>query len=246
MTETYHKQFSPILGRDMEHAVLGHSGKVCLAFAPQNGHTYDFRNFGMVDTVAPWIESGRLQIILVDSIDEETWSGLAGNSPRERVELQERWFAYVTNELLPQYLSFGQKAMATGCSMGGVHAANFFFRRPDMFDCMVSLSGLFDGSHFFGDYMDDLVYANSPLRFLPNMPEDHPWLDLYRQGNIIFCCGQGAWEDDMIRDSRALDAVLCAKNVPHWADFWGYDVNHDWPWWRKQLPYFMGHLLGQP
>ena len=42
MLETYHKQYSPRMGRDMEHAVIGHGGKVCLAFAPQDGHTYDF------------------------------------------------------------------------------------------------------------------------------------------------------------------------------------------------------------
>ena len=147
-------------------------------------------------------------------------------------------------ELLPQYLGWDQKAMATGCSMGGVHAANAFFRRPDRFDTLISLSGLFDASHFFHGYMDDLVYANSPIHFLPNMPADHPWMDLYRQGNIIFCCGQGAWEDEMRGDSHALDVILTEKGVPHWADFWGYDVNHDWPWWKKQLPYFMGHVLG--
>ena len=22
------------------------------------------------------------------------------------------------------------------------------------------------------------------------------------------------------------------------------NLNHDWPWWQKQLPYFMGHILG--
>jgi esterase/lipase superfamily enzyme len=30
--------------------------------------------------------------------------------------------------------------------------------------------------------------------------------------------------------------------VPAWFDYWGYDVNHDWPWWRRQLPYFLGKL----
>ena len=32
------------------------------------------------------------------------------------------------------------------------------------------------------------------------------------------------------------------KNIPAWVDFWGYDVAHDWPWWRKQLPYFMAYV----
>ncbi|MBO6188054.1 MAG: hypothetical protein ILA25_09665 [Prevotella sp.] len=26
-------------------------------------------------------------------------------------------------------------------------------------------------------------------------------------------------------------------------DYWGHDVAHDWAWWRKQIVYFMGHLL---
>ena len=47
MQEWYDRQYSPLLNRDMEHALLGHDGKLCLAFAPQNGHTWDFRNFGM-------------------------------------------------------------------------------------------------------------------------------------------------------------------------------------------------------
>ena len=79
MQEWYDRQYSPILNRDMEHALIGHDGKLCLAFAPQNGHTWDFRNFGMVETVRPWIDAGRLKILLVDSIDEETWSDEHGD-----------------------------------------------------------------------------------------------------------------------------------------------------------------------
>ena len=226
----------------MEHVVFGHAGKICFAFPPQNGHCRDFGNFGMIETVRPWIDAGRLMVICPDAIDEESWSA-AGGDGRYRAEQQEKWFHYIVDELYPMYVSWGEKAMTTGCSMGGLHSANFFFRRPDMFDAMISLSGLFDASFFFGDYMDDIVYANSPIHFLPNMPEDHPWIDLYRHSSIIFCCGQGAWEDQMRRDSGLLDGILNDKNVPHWADFWGYDVNHDWPWWKKQLPYFMEHVL---
>ena len=167
----------------MGHAVFGYAGKLCLAFPPQNGHTWDFRNFGMVETVRPWIEAGKLRIICADAIDEESWSNKDGDG-RYRSEMQEKWFSYVVDELIPEYLEWGEKAMTTGCSMGGLHAANFFFRRPDIFDTLISLSGVFDATYFFGDYMDDIVYNNSPVHFIPNMPDDHPWLDLYRQGLI--------------------------------------------------------------
>ena len=32
-------------------------------------------------------------------------------------------------------------------------------------------------------------------------------------------------------------------NVPAWVDLWGEDVNHDWPWWLIQFPYFISHIL---
>jgi len=56
------------------------------------------------------------------------------------------------------------------------------------------------------------------------------------------CVGQGAWEDEMVADTRDLQAILSSKGIPAWIDFWGHDVHHDWPWWRRQMPYFLGHL----
>ena len=159
--------------------------------------------------------------------------------------MQERWYRYIINELLPLYPR-SEKAMVTGCSMGGVHSGVFFFRRPDLFDIMIGLSGTYNAQHFFPGYMDDLLYANSPAHFLPNMPDDHPWMKLYRESRIILCVGQGAWEDDLLAGTRELDAILTAKGIDHWADYWGFDVAHDWCWWQKQLPYFMGHVMGQP
>lgn len=96
-------------------------------------------------------------------------------------------------------------------------------------------------AHFIGDYMDENVYFNSPLAFLPNLSD--PWyLDQYRQSRIIVCAGQGDWEDEMLADTRALESILKQKDIPHWVDIWGGDVNHDWPWWHKMLPYFLDKL----
>ena len=241
--------YSRCLDRDMTYAMYAcddaeaaSHAKLCLAFPPQNGSYRDFPGFGMIEAARPWIESGKITVLCVDGIDGETWSDQYGD-PRARIERQERWFCYVTDELLPGHLREGEKAMTTGCSMGATHAGNFFFRRPDLFDGIVALSGIYNAQFFFGPYMDDLLYANSPIHFLPNMPQDHPWIDLYRRSEIILCCGQGAWEDDLLASTRELDAILTAKDVPHWADYWGFDVNHDWPWWRRQLPYFLNHLV---
>ena len=46
----------------------------------------------------------------------------------------------------------------------------------------------------------------------------------------------------MNADISELKKVLEAKNIPAWIDLWGQDVNHDWPWWQKQLPYFLSQI----
>ena len=136
-----------------------------------------------------------------------------------------------------------EKLMTTGCSMGAFHAANFFFRRPDVIDTVVALSGMYQADYFFGDYSDELVYLNSPVDCLANLPADHPYMDLYRRSRMIFCVGQGAWEEELLASTRRLEAVLREKGIPAWVDYWGTDVCHDWPWWYKQMNYFLGHLF---
>ena len=122
MEINYHKEYSNYLGRDMEFKTYGRpGGKLAFAFAPQNGRFFDFENFGMVNELEAWINSGKIMLVTPDSIDTETWSDEGGN-PRYRIELQERWFKYITEELFARAVqlnnSFGYKALITGCSMG--------------------------------------------------------------------------------------------------------------------------------
>ena len=108
---------------------------------------------------------------------------------------------------------------------------------------MLALSGVYDADYFFDGFMNPTLYDNSPERFLPNMPADHPYVALYNQKKLIFCVGQGAWEEDGVRTLRHLQRVFMEKGIRAWCDFWGYDVNHDWPWWFKQIRYFLPFLL---
>jgi esterase/lipase superfamily enzyme len=125
--------------------------------------------------------------------------------------------------------------------MGAYHAINFFFRHPDAFNALIALSGIARLSMFVGDFVDDNVYFNSPLLYLRNL-NDEGILNLFRQSKIVLCAGQGDWEEPMITDMRELSAILSQKKIPHWFDLWGQDVVHDWPWWQKQLPYFLNEL----
>ena len=129
-------------------------------------------------------------------------------------------------------------------SMGAMHAANLYYRRPDLFDSCFAISGLYDNKEFFGDYCDDLVYNNCPVFYLANIPDDHPWMQLYRRQKSLVVCGQGAWEDVLLESTRKLDTVCAQKGIPTRFEYWGYDVNHDWPWWYKMVETYLPWLLG--
>ena len=244
MDIAYYKEYSRQLGRDMEFKRYGWGGKICVVFPCLNGRFYDYEDFHMPEAIAPFINSGKLQLFCVDSIDAETWT--AQGDPRRRMERHEAWYRYITEELTPrmyQITGSREKLMSTGCSMGAFHAANFFFRRPDLFDTVLALSGVYGTEEFLGDYCDELVYLNSPLKSLPHLGDDHPYLELYCQSRMVFCVGQGAWEDALLESTRQLDEVLRCKGIPAWVDYWGTDVVHDWPWWYRQMDYFLGHLF---
>lgn len=243
MVNEYHKHYSQHLNREMEYKTYGDQGHAVLVFTSQNGRFFDYENFDMVATLSPFIEAGKIRLICLDSIDTETWSN-EGGDPRWRLEQHERWYHYIVDELIPAVRRGDETFIATGCSMGGFHAGNFFFRRPDLFDTLLAQSGLYHGDYFFHGYFDDLLYNNSPLHYLSGMPDDHFYWDTYRHRRIICCVGQGRWEDDLLESTRRLDTLLTQKGVPHWFDYWGHDVDHDWPWWRTQLYYFMSKIIG--
>ena len=241
----YEKHWSNILGRDMEFKVYGHGGKTVMFVPCQGGRFFDFENFKMLDVWAPWIEAGQCRVFSIDCLDDVAWAA-KGADNRWRIENHERWFRYVVEELVPFiYHIAGHNGgiMTFGTSMGAMHAANFYYRRPDIFDSCFAISGLYDNKEFFGDYCDDLVYNNCPALFLRNMPQDHWYMDLYNSQKSLIVCGQGAWEEPLLESTRLLDTVCCEKGIRTRFEYWGLDVDHDWPWWFKMVEHYAPQFL---
>ena len=246
----YYKHFSNALQRDMEFKVYGHQGKPVLFIPCQAGRFWDFEAFKMIDTWGKWIDQGLCTVYSCDTIDSETWANKGGDCAW-RIQQHERWYHYIVDELVPYIRHLNgertlcdQQIMTFGCSMGASHAANLFFRRPDLFGGVFAISGLYDSPEFFGDYCDDLVYNNCPVYYLANMPHDHHYIDMYNHRQILIVVGQGRWEGPLIESTRRLDAVLRQKGIHAQVDYWGYDVDHDWPWWHKMVPTYLPWLLG--
>lgn len=238
-----HKQWSRHLNKDMTCKVYGHGGKPALVFPTGCGRYYEFEDSGMLEAVRRFVDEGKVQFFTIDSVDCESWMAhwmFAGDRGWRHLQYER----YILDEVVPfvrDSTGYQGPLMATGCSMGAYHAVNMLFKHPDIVGTVIALSGLYGPQTFVGDYMDDNVYFNFPLCYLPNLTD--PWyIDRIRDNDIVICVGQGAWEEDSLRETRALEADLHALGVQAWVDYWGYNVSHDWPWWRQQLPYFLGEL----
>ena len=237
--------FSQNLQRNMSIRIYGNGGVPVLVFPTQDAMSDNFENFGMIDTLSDYLEKEIIQLFCVDTVDVETWSNVWGDKSW-RAQRQEKYYNYIIDEVLPFIKNTNATdnlPIVTGCSLGGFHSAILFFRRPELFNGMLSLSGVYDAKFFFDGWLDSTLYENSPIDFLSNMSLDHPYIDIYNQKKIILCVGQGQWEDEGRRTTAIMRDIFKDKNINAWVDFWGYDVDHDWFWWKGQIIYFLPHLL---
>lgn len=242
MQREQYSWYSPSIGRNMQVKVYGHYGKPLIVFPCAGGSNHEFEDFGMMDAIKEHIESGRVKVFCVESLDNETFLKTWGHIG-DNVYRHEAYDKYIVGEVVPfiwKHCKGSWKVALTGNSMGAYHSVNFLLRHPDVFDACIALAGVYTLKHLIGDYYDENVYYNSPIDYLPNLND--PWfINKIKEAKIIICSGQGAWEYPS--DAKRLKEIFKHKNIPAWVDLWGHDVNHDWPWWKKMLPHFLPHII---
>lgn len=246
MEKRYFTDYSYYVGRDMTWHVHGSAGRIVIALPSQGDRCWDYENNGMVAALAPWIERGEIMLVCADGADDLICPQ-AGRGSRSGSLALESYYNYILRELMPMARRLNpaapEKMLITGCSLGGGMAADVFFRKPELFSGVIALSGWYRASLLLGDYTDDLTYQNSPAEFLLHLPADDPRRALYAESKIYLCCGQGGGEETLLPQLDAMQAALEQQNIPAVIDRWGWDVNHDWYWWQKQIVYFMEKAL---
>ena len=231
---------SPSLDTYMEIVTYGHYGFPLLLFPTAAADYLEYERFQMIDALAGLINGGKVKIFSINSINREAWLNRSVPAKYKGIR-QNQYNDYICNEVVPYIWNSCQGQVGiitTGASLGAFHAANQLFRRPDLFDGTIAMSGAYDIRGYYQDeYHDENIYLNNPAEYLPNLEGNY--LDLLRQKNKIFIVsGQGDYENPDA--SRRLAGILSDKGIPHELDLWGHDMTHDWPTWRAMLPYFVG------
>ena len=230
------------LGMEMPLVAYGHAGCPVLMFPTAAADFLEYERFYMVDAIKDLIEEGRVRAYSINSVNK--YSLLNEEShPGWKVEMLTRYDHYVTDEVLPLIRNeCGPDAMplTTGASLGALLAVNTYFKHSDLFAGTIAMSGSYDIYNYLENYFDDNVYFNNPAMYLSKLDDDYHLPRLRQANAIVVVTGQGAFEAP--DRSREFSALLHSKGIPHRFDLWGQDVNHDWVWWRKMLPYYLDML----
>jgi esterase/lipase superfamily enzyme len=235
--------WSPTLGQDMPIVSYGHWGHPLLLFPTAAADFLENERFELIGAIAGAIAAGRVRVFSINSINNQAWMD-RGLPVAEQARRQNLYSLYLEREVVPYIRGVCRTAdiriATSGASFGAFHAANTLFRRPDLFDAVIAMSGFYDlGPDYLRGFSGDDAYFNNPAWYLPNL--DGAYLHLLQTAcQILILTGQGAYESPDA--SRRLAEILTRKGIPHVLDLWGHDIPHDWPTWRKMLPYAIDRL----
>lgn len=239
MKREIHKWFSPRLSKDMEVAVYGHYGFALLLLPTAAADFLEYERFHLISSIQPLIEAGKVKVFSINSINSEAWLNNRMH-PRHKAIRHQQFNSYVEHEVIPfirTHTNSDTPIITSGASLGALHAANLYFRRPDLLAGTIAMSGVYDLTTYTKGYYDEDVYFNSPMHYMPNLNDDFHLPMLRQAKNIHILAGSGDYEDP--EASRRLSDILHSKGIPHELDVWGWDMKHDWPTWRAMLPHYL-------
>ncbi len=223
----------------MPIAAYGDYGFALLLVPTAAADYLEYERFQLMDTLAPYINSGKVKVFSINSINNESW--LNNEMLGEHKAIRHNQFNdYVFNEVVPfikNNTSAETPIITCGASFGALHSMNLFLKRPDIINGVIAMSGVYDLSEYSKGYWDDQVYFNSPMHYVPKLSDEWYLSNIRNSKHIHILTGSGDYEDP--NASKSFAGILYDKGINYELDVWGEDMKHDWPTWRAMLPYYL-------
>lgn len=229
------KWWSPSLGREMEFLWFGKFGRPVILFPTSSGRYYENEDFHLAGSVAGKVDAGEIQLVLVDTVNEESWYN-KGVHPAVRIARHVQYDSYLRNELVPYVHNRAQRGdlVVYGASFGAYHASNFAARYPDVVSRAICFSGVYDIRSFLDGYWEETAYFHCPVVYIPNM--DAEWSGKLSRVEWVIATGE---HDSLVQQNREFSSLLWSKGVGNHFEIWPGQFGHDWPWWREHLRRFV-------
>ncbi|MEP7266823.1 MAG: alpha/beta hydrolase-fold protein [Saprospiraceae bacterium] len=231
--------YSPSLNKHMEIVQYGHYGFGLLLLPTAGADYLEYERFQLIDAITPMIEGGKCKVFSVNSINSESWLNRQMHPPHKAIR-HNQFNEYIYHEVIPYiktHTSWDTPIIIAGASLGALHSANLFFKKPALIDGLIAMSGDYDLQSYSDGYFDEQVYFNSPAAYMANMHDENILNKLRSKKHIYILTGSGSYEAPDA--SRRFSQILSGKGIPHQLDIWGYDMAHDWPTWRAMLPHYL-------
>ncbi|HET7434709.1 MAG TPA: alpha/beta hydrolase-fold protein [Thermoanaerobaculia bacterium] len=219
----------------MEFLWFGKFGRPVMLFPTSAGRYFENENMGLTDSLADKVDAGEIQLLLVDTVNDESWYNKSVH-PAVRAARHSQYDSYLRNEVVPYVYNRAQRGdlVVYGASFGAYHASNFAARYPDVVSRAICFSGVYSIGSFLDGHWDDNCYFNDPTSFIPNMHGD--LVGKLSRTNWIIATGE---YDSLVQQNRDFSALLWAKGIPNHLEIWPGVFGHDWPWWRANLRRFV-------
>ena len=241
MNRSLYKWYSPNLKQEMPIATYGHYGFSLLLIPTAAADYLEYERFNLIEALSPLINAGKLKVYSVDSINNQSWMHQSMEGAHKAIR-QNEWNQYIFEEVIPYIkLNSGHDTpiYVAGASFGALHSMNLFLKRPDLFNGVIAMSGVYNLMEYTKGYYDEQVFFNSPAQYVPGL-SDNWYLDHIRKSNHIHIfSGEGSYEDP--HAARYFAGVLYNKNINYDLEVWGAEWPHDWQTWRTYLPYALSH-----
>ena len=231
--------FSSALQKEMPIATYGHHGFALLLIPTAGADYLEYERFQLIDYLSPYINSGKIKVFSVDSMNYESWMNYEMQGEHKAIR-HNQFNAYIHNEVVPfikNSTSQETPIIVSGASFGALHSMNLFLKRPDLIDGVIAMSGVYDLTEYSRGFFDEQVYYNSPTHYIPNLT-DHAILEQIRTSrHIHILTGSGDHEDPDA--AKRFAEILYSKGINYELSVWGTEWKHDWPTWRAMLPLFI-------
>jgi esterase/lipase superfamily enzyme len=231
--------FSEALQKDMPIVSYGHYGFSLLLVPTAAADYLEYERFQLMDTLAPYVESGKVRIFSINSINNESWLNKQMEGSHKAIR-HNQFNNYIFNEVVPFIKTNSSNEtpiILCGASFGALHSMNLFLKRPDLIDGVIAMSGVYDLTEYTDGYWDDQVYFNSPAHYIPNLTDEFYLSNIRKSKHIHILTGGGDYEDPAATEK--FSKILHEKGIPHDASIWGKEWKHDWPTWRAMLPLYL-------
>jgi len=232
--------YSPSLEKEMPIATYGHYGFALLMIPTAAADYLEYERFQLLDSISWFINSGKVKVFSIDSMNNQSWMNpsLIG---KQQIVRHQQWNNYVTNEVVPYIRNATNPAtpiFICGASFGAFHSMNLFMKRPDLFEGVIAMSGVYDLTAYTRGYFDEDVYFNSPIHFIPQLNDTTILSQLRVCTHIHIMSGAGSHEDP--EAGARFATILQQKGIRGDFDNWGPEWPHDWHTWRSMLPHCLG------